>query len=332
MSSVKDTPSAHLGRLEEATEWWLRLREPNVTPDVIAEWMLWCEAAAANKEAFASIQSLWHQAKSAPLEPVSRVELQAGSSLRPMIPWAIAATLILTTWVCLPWLEQGISRRMDNDVAIATQVGTNREIVLPDGSLATLGGATALTISYTTERRNVALNSGEAFFDVRAEPSRPFVVQTPSGNVAAVGTAFDVRTDGRTLRVTVSDGSVEIDSGAAVTDPAKHAAPLWLHAGQQAVARPNDVPVTSSIDPHLATAWTTGTLKFIDEPLDSVVAAVNRYSPTRIEIRGGDLDNMRYTGTVVSGRVTEWLAALPNVFPLEVVSQDSDRIILRPRE
>ena len=332
MRSVKDTPSAHLERLEAATEWWLRLREPNVTPDVIAEWLLWCEAAAANKEAFASIQALWHQAKSAPLEPVSRVELRSGFSPRRLIPWAVAAGVILTTWACLPWMEQRIGRRTGNDVAMATQVGTNREIVLPDGSQATLGGATALTISYTTERRNVVLNSGEAFFDVRAEANRPFVVQTPSGNVAAVGTAFDVRTDGRMLRVTVSNGSVEIVSGATVADSGKRAAPVWLRAGQQAVLRPNDTPVTSSIDPHLAIAWTTGTLKFIDEPLDSVIAAVNRYSATRIEIRGGDLNDLRYTGTVVSGRVAEWLAALPNVFPLEVVSQDSDRIILRPRE
>ena len=96
--------------------------------------------------------------------------------------------------------------------------------------------------------------------------------------------------------------------------------------------RPTDAAVTSTIDPRVVTAWTTGTLKFIDEPLDSVIAAVNRYSPTRIELRGTELGNLRYTGTVVSARVEEWLAALPNVFPIEVVSRDSDRIIIRSRE
>jgi transmembrane sensor len=217
--------------------------------------------------------------------------------------------------------------RTGNDVAIATPVGNNREISLPDGSQATLGGATALTVSYTARQRTVVLNSGEAFFEVRPEPGRPFVVQTPSGQVAAVGTAFNVRTDGHTLRVTVSNGSVEIVTRVATAQPR-----MRLAAGQQAVLRPNDAPVTEAIDPHVVTAWTTGTLKFIDEPLDSVIAAVNRYSPTRIEIKGGGVGNLRYTGTVVSGRVEEWLAALPNVFPIEVVSQDSDRVILRSRE
>ena len=332
MSLIKLNSSLHSRRLEEATEWWLRLREPNVTPDVIAEWMLWCEATAENKDAFASIQSLWHKAKSAPLEPVGRRALQSEDRSRRILPWAIAAAAILATVIAFPWLERRASMPTGNDVAIATPVGNNREISLPDGSQATLGGATALTISYTTRQRVVRLNSGEAYFEVRSEPSRPFIVQTPSAQVAAVGTAFNVRTDGHTLRVTVSDGSVEIVAGAPSANPDGHESRMRLAAGQQAVFGPNDVPTTETVDPRLVTAWTSGTLKFIDEPLDSVIAAVNRYSPTRIEIRGGGMGNLRYTGTVVSGRVQEWLAALPNVFPIEVVSQDSDRVILRSRE
>jgi transmembrane sensor len=327
MSPIKSNATIHTARLEEATQWWLRLREPNVTPDVIAEWMLWCEAAVENKDAFASIQSFWHQAKSAPLEPVSRAALRSEGWGRRILPWAVAAGVVLAVLGSLPWLERRLSMRTGNDVAIATPVGNNREISLPDGSQATLGGATALTVSYTSRQRTVVLNSGEAFFEVRPEPGRPFIVQTPSGQVAAVGTAFNVRTDGHTLRVTVANGSVEIVTRAATAQPR-----VRLAAGQQAVLRPNDTPVTEAIDPHVVTAWTTGTLKFIDEPLDSVIAAVNRYSPTRIEIKGGGVGNLRYTGTVVSGRVEEWLAALPNVFPIEVVSQDSDRVILRSRE
>ena len=337
MSQIKpNTPTRDTARLEEAAQWWLRLREPNVSPEVIAEWMLWCEATTENKEAFASIQSLWHKAKSAPLEPVSRSTLRFDFRSRRLLPWAIAAAalaagVVVAALLSAPWLEQRLHMRTENGVAIATQVGINREIVLPDGSHATLGGATALTISYTTERRTVSLNAGEAFFEVRSEPSRPFIVQTPSARVAAVGTAFNVRTDNHTLRVTVSLGSVEIVTDPSGADTATRPSPVRLRAGQQAVFRSNHVPVTSAIDPHVVTAWTTGTLKFMDEPLDSVIAVVNRYSPTRIEIRGGDVGNLRYTGTVVSGRVEEWLSALPNVFPIEIVSPDSDRVILRPR-
>lgn len=337
MSQTKpNTTTRHTARLEEAAQWWLRLREPNVSPDVIAEWMLWCEATTENKEAFGSIQSLWHKAKSAPLEPVSRGTLRFGLRTRRILPWtiaagALAAGVVVAVLVAAPWLEQRLHMRTENGVALATQVGTNREIVLPDGSHATLGGATALTISYTTGRRTVSLNSGEAFFEVRSEPSRPFIVQTPAAQVAAVGTAFNVRTDDHTLRVTVSLGSVEIVTTKPGEDAATRTPTVRLRAGQQAVFRSNHAPVTSAIDPRVVTAWTTGTLKFMDEPLDSVIAAVNRYSPTRIEIRGGDVGDLRYTGTVVSGRVEEWLSALPNVFPIEVVSQDSDRVILRPR-
>ena len=333
MNADEDPMDLRSERLQRAADWWLRLREPNVRPETIAEWMLWCEASAQNKEAFASVQSLWQKAKSAPLQPVSRAELRTGAGHRRILLWAIAAGVVgigvLTT---LPWLKIRIGMHTENGVAIATNVGTNRPVILPDGSQAVLGGATALTVNYTTQRRTVELNSGEAYFDVRSDPGRPFVVQTPSAAVAAVGTAFNVRTDGHILRVTVSSGVVEIVAGVQTAQRGGGNAPVWLKAGQQLVFRSNDVAITSAVDPHVVTAWTTGTLKFIDEPLDSVLAAVNRYSPTRIEIRGPGVGNLRYTGTVVSGRVDEWLSALPNVFPIEVVSQDSDRIIIRPRE
>ncbi len=105
MSPDMDTPSIESARLHKATEWWLRLREPNVPPEVIAEWMLWCEAAVANKEAFASVQSLWRKAGSAPLKPVSRVELRTGGLHRRLIPWvALAASVGLGLAIALPWL------------------------------------------------------------------------------------------------------------------------------------------------------------------------------------------------------------------------------------
>ena len=333
MNADVDRMDLRSERLEKAAEWWLRLREPNVRPETISEWMLWCEAAVENKEAFASVQSLWQKSKCAPLKPVSRAGLRMGGWHGRILPWAIAAALVgIGVLTALPWLKERIGMRTENGVAIATHVGTNRPVILPDGSQAVLGGATALNVNYTAHCRTVALNSGEAYFDVRSDPGRPFVVQTPSGAVAAVGTAFNVRTDGRILRVTVANGAVEIVAGAQGANRGAGSATVWLKAGQQVVLRSNDAPVTSAVDPHIVTAWTTGTLKFIDEPLDSVLAAVNRYSPTRIEIRGVGVDNLRYTGTVVSGRVDEWLSALPNVFPIEVVSQDSDRIIIRPRE
>ncbi|MEH3160166.1 MAG: FecR domain-containing protein [Sphingomonas taxi] len=65
-------------------------------------------------------------------------------------------------------------------------------IRLDDGSTVTLGAQTVLTVGFTRERRQLALERGEALFEVAHDRSRPFVVQTPFGAVTAVGTAFDV--------------------------------------------------------------------------------------------------------------------------------------------
>jgi len=316
--------NAQSEHLHQAAQWWLRLREPNVSPDIIAEWMRWCDASLENRDAFARVQSLWQKARLAPLKPVSERELRGQIPRRRWLPWAIAAVIAAGGLVAAPWLREQARMRMDNGASIATRVGANREVILPDGSHVVLGGATAMRADYNTSRRIVLLNSGEAFFKVHPDHNRPFIVQTAAGDVTAIGTAFNIRTDDRALRVAVSDGVVEVTTATQ---------PVRLRVGQQITfAAASGAAVVSIVDPHVVTAWTTGTLKFNNEPLDSVVAAVNRYSATRIELRGHALEQLRYTGTVVSGRIDEWLAALPNAFPIEIVSPDSDRIIIRSRE
>jgi len=318
--------------LHSAAEWWLRLREPDVSPNTVAEWLLWCEASAHNQEAFERVQSLWHKAKAAPLKLVSAVELRADRARGRLVPWAIAASLILGALLAVPWLKERVGQHIENGAGIASTVGVNREVILPDSSHVILGGATALRAVYTPDRRTVVLNSGEAFFRVRPDHNRPFVVQTPSGAVTVLGTAFNVRTDDKVLRVAVSEGVVEVSAPGRRLTSMQGPQGVTASAGQQVLVDATAVAVLSTVNPRIATSWTSGTLKFIDEPLDSVIAAVNRYSPTRIELRRAGLEHLRYTGTVVAGRIDEWLAALPNAFPLEVVSQDSDRVIIRSRE
>jgi transmembrane sensor len=72
-------------------------------------------------------------------------------------------------------------------------------------------------------------------------------------------------------------------------------------------------------------------LKFMDEPLGSVVSNVNRYSSRRIVLEDADLASRPFTGTVYEGRIEDWLSALERVFPLDVVDEGGDVIRLQRR-
>jgi transmembrane sensor len=330
-------------KMHEAADWWLRLREPGVEPRTIDAWMRWCDADPENGRVFESMQALGRKAGAAPLQPVAAQLLRADDT--PRSPWraavgrwAMAAviaglTLVSGYWLWAPRDGVVVPVLAAQGGEAVSPTGQTREFALPDGSRVTLGGASRISAEYTARHRGVRLERGEAYFKVEKNRRLPFVVESFGARITAVGTAFNVRADGGSLRVTVTEGAVDVRPASAATVRSE---PLRLSAGEQVTlagsGSAGDSPRISAVDPKVAVAWTTGTLKFMDEPLDSVVAAVNRYSPGSIEVRGEHVAELRYTGTVVSDRIDEWLAALPNAFPIEVVQQGSGHARIQSRE
>jgi len=96
---------------------------------------------------------------------------------------------------------------------------SNHVISLPDGSTVVLSSGSQLNYGPAfgvSDKREVYLD-GQAFFDVRHDTSRPFVVHAGKVNVTVLGTAFNVKaisTEGD-ITVTVNRGRVR------VSDPAK---------------------------------------------------------------------------------------------------------------
>jgi transmembrane sensor len=82
------------------------------------------------------------------------------------------------------------------------------------------------------------------------------------------------------------------------------------------------------VDGSRATSWLSGTLEFSDESLSSVVAAINRYSQHPLRILEPTVGEYRFTGTVEVTRIDEWLASLPNVFPVAVNNAGNEYVIV----
>ena len=87
-------------------------------------------------------------------------------------------------------------------------------ITLEDGTVALLEPDSQIAVRYTRNERSVQFKGGDASFDVRHAPERPFVVSFAGGSAEAVGTRFVVHARGSeapTL-VRVTEGLVKIRS------------------------------------------------------------------------------------------------------------------------
>src|SRR3546814_1649845 len=96
------------------------------------------------------------------------------------------------------------------DQQIQTAVGEIRRVPLSDGSLAAVNTQTSLDVTMKPQVREIALNDGEAWFQVAKDRARPFVVEVGDVRVRAVGTAFGVKRTAGGVDVQVTEGVVEV--------------------------------------------------------------------------------------------------------------------------
>lgn len=328
MDTNKPAPDA---TLHAAADWWVRLRDRKRPARSEEQWLEWSSGDARRVDAFARVSELGAQLGA--LDAETKRELMrefapAGARTARWWSFAIAASLLLVVAAGgLLWSRyRAAAVQIEN---YATAVAADRNVALSDGSQITLGGATRLTTRYTRDRRDVHLSAGEAFFQVAHNASRPFVVAAGEVSIRAVGTAFNVRRTGERVTISVAEGRVRVASseGAAI-GKISAADALEAVAGQQISFDPRASGLSvSTISPGHVMSWHEHRLEFVNEPLDSVVANINRYSTRPLALADAKLGALVFTGTVDTTALDSWLEALPKILPLRVAA-DSERVTL----
>lgn len=300
--------------LRAAADWWVRLRDPAATERTTEQWLDWTDEDASHLVAFERVTEL--AARLGTLGEVTRARLMAEFApaqvpSRRWIPMSAAAAAVLL--VAAGYLSWTLSGNRVTAQLYTSSVAAQRDITLDDGSRVSLGGATRLTTRYSRNQRQVELAEGEAYFEVKHNAERPFVVHAGKLTIEDIGTAFDVRRTGDRVTIAVAEGRVRIADGAGVHDS------LEAVAGQAVSYDPAHAAMSvSSTDPARAAAWRDARLEFDNEPLSVVVANINRYRSHSLRIADPDLQSLTFTGTVKTDAIDDWLQALPQVLPLQV--------------
>jgi transmembrane sensor len=176
-----------------------------------------------------------------------------------------------------------------------TAVGERRSLVLEDGSKVLLGPASRLDVpaGYGSTTRTVELH-GDAFFDVRHDPSSPFSVRVGKALIEDLGTIFTVESDnGMAASVAVVSGSVRIR---AAGSPAT--AGVVLGAGDRGAvddAGTARADARSLRDDDLA--WTAGRLAFRNAPLTRVAGELRRWYGVTLRIADTSLADRHVTAS-----------------------------------
>lgn len=275
--------------------------------------MAWIDQSPAHHSAYAQVERAWHGTpRNSGVQEASLPSLKTPSVSRRQ-GWhlgAIAASLLAVTVVpLLFWLQAPVKEKY------ATRTGEHRAVRLQDGSLVELGGGSQLAIEFRRDGRYISLVEGEAMFTVAKDSRRPFMVYSAGGLVKAIGTVFNVNRDNEGVTVGVVEGVVQVRMDT------PNSPSVFLQRGNEgSYSTVTGLGPVHQINPDRIGSWRSGSFSFIDRPLGSVVADLNRYASQPIYIDDEALKLARVTGTINADGILEWVQALHQTMPVQVVT------------
>ena len=321
---------------QAAADWVVRLSGEACGE---ADWLAftaWLDSAPADRpdlhrEAFDRAQAVWLAADqlagvgaAGARRPPRRTPARTLRQVRALRSAAAAVAACLVAggaWlVARPPAERGgDTPRL---ATFATSPGQTRALRLPDGSRITLDGASALTVeAFEPQGRAVALQRGEAMFDVVHDAARPFRVDLGPASVQVLGTAFDVVREAEATRVSVSRGAVRFAfANADVRVGMGRSAEL---AGGRLAVRP--------VAPGEVGGWREGRRLYRDRPLAEVVSDLNRGFAHPVEIGDAAARRMRFTGVLVLGPRETMVRRLATLLPLQARPGADGVVVLSTR-
>lgn len=330
---------------KEASKWVSRINSGDFNSEDESALRRWLDASEMNRQEYRAQVQLWQdlgafesmlapaQAENAEgagnvSQPGSEtgklVDLPIGKAWRRL---SVAASgLVAATLFAGFLIFSGDGSSVSGPQRYMTQKGHQTEALLADNTRILMNTDSNLVVEYKNEQRHVALEHGEAFFDVASDPSRPFVVETAWGSVKVLGTQFNVFSSADGLRVDVLEGRVEIDPR---DDLVENASDMLLTANESLTveSRPSEQAILARETIEDVAPWRDGTLTFINQPLSEVIDEINRYSRREIVIMSPELFSSPVSGSFNIGDVTAFLEGLEAIMPLQTLRREGSILI-----
>jgi ferric-dicitrate binding protein FerR (iron transport regulator) len=209
-----------------------------------------------------------------------------------LTPLRIAAALLL---LALLGAAAGFLVTRSQQVNVTAAVDERgKKIVLPDGSSVYLNGNSSIryTKSFNKRTRDIRL-TGEAFFEVAPDKTKPFRILANNACIKVLGTSFNVNASGNhgnLVEVYVSTGLVEL------SEAGDDAHSILLRPGNIGRLEANKITAHKTVNENCI-AWKTGIMTFNETRLSEVTPVLNKVYNVQIIIREPGVDTTRITGS-----------------------------------
>ncbi|HTM90996.1 MAG TPA: FecR domain-containing protein [Flavisolibacter sp.] len=192
---------------------------------------------------------------------------------------------------------------------------------LPDGSVVTLNKNSQLDYpsKFKGETRTISLK-GEAFFNVKPNKEKPFIIHVNDVTVRVVGTSFNIKSVNGVIEVIVETGVVQVIRNNKMVELRPHE--------KARVTQQDSVLTKEKEQDELYTYYRSKEFVCDGTPLWKLVQALNEAYDAHIEIENSKLRSLPLTVTFNNESLDQILDVIGKTFDITVI-KEKDRIILR---
>ncbi len=211
--------------------------------------------------------------------------------------WAIGIAAALLISVAAGYLAHWLNYTPKQEhfmASQATQAGERKVITLTDGSKVTLNNRSELRYAsdFDGNKREVWLK-GEAFFDIKRDTKRPFIVHTEQLNVRVLGTSFNVRSYQNDKQTSVGVVTGKVGVNKANADKTY----MLLPGNLLSYHKTSDAFNQQTLSTDEILGWQNGLLVFHQEAIEEIVPELERWYNVSVQVNRKHLLKKRITAS-----------------------------------
>lgn len=211
---------------------------------------------------------------------------------------------------------------------IAADTKMNDAVVLPDGTHIYLNQGSQLSYADDFNKSSRSINfEGEAFFEIAANPEKPFIISTQNIGVKVLGTSFNLSSikQDEHIELHLQSGKVLVYS---VDEQGMMLEQLQLNPGEKATfSKESGLLTRNEIQGINHLAWKTGVLEFHNTPLPEVLEALAKVYDLHF-VAESNCNDLILTARFENESAESILQTLEFVFNLNI-SDKGDHILIQ---
>lgn len=267
----------------------------------------WLEANGNPNHAWQSLdQSGKDQWLSSVLSDINRTIHQAEVKVVPLPQtkrWlgqriaAAAAVVLIAFTLYLEWPSLQSLLHPVQLTVLHAPVNQKQAITLADGSRVWINAGSELRYpkTFNGKKREVYL-SGEAYFDIHHDTTKPFIIHTGDVLTKVLGTAFNIKEDKtkHTVQVTVTRGKVSVANGNKLLGVLSPNQQISFNTLKEEASQ-------ATVNAAAVIAWQQSDLYFEDVSFGEAIGRLQQHFHVKISFSNEKLKDCRFTGTSTNG-------------------------------